>query len=112
MSEFSVQVDAFLEATFALDPVFATAVGNHERDGEWPDLSAAGREHRRAFTDQWAATFAAFPDDVLALDERVDRDILLGELSSQRFADERRREESWSACCTRWTAPSRSMRAT
>jgi uncharacterized protein (DUF885 family) len=97
VSDFSDLVDAFLDAAFALDPVFATTAGNHEHDAEWPDLSAAGREGRRAFTAKWAETFAAFPDDALTLDERVDREILLGELSAQAFGDERLREESWSA---------------
>jgi len=97
VTDFSERVDSFLAATFALDPVFATTVGNHDHDGDWPDLSSAGRERRRAFTATWAATFAAFPDDALTLDERVDRDILRGEMSAQAFGDDRLREESWSA---------------
>jgi hypothetical protein len=51
MSQFGTRVDEFLAAAFVMDPVFATGVGNHERDGEWPDLSAAGRAARLAFVD-------------------------------------------------------------
>jgi uncharacterized protein (DUF885 family) len=96
VTAFTDQVDAFLDAIFALDPVFATSVGDHAHDGEWPDLSEAGRARRLAFVDEWAATFAAFPDETLTADERIDRELLLGELEAQRFADTELREETWS----------------
>src|SRR3954447_10782222 len=96
MTEFGARVDAFLDAAFALDPVFATGVGNHERDGEWPDLSPAGRSARLAFVEEWSAAFGRFDDDALTVDERVDREVLLGELESQAFADRRLREDAWS----------------
>jgi uncharacterized protein (DUF885 family) len=97
VTDFSARVDAFLDATFALDPIFATTAGNHAHDTEWPDLSTAGRARRRAFTEEWTATFAAFDDDDLTNDERVDREILLGELAAQAFGNEELREDAWSA---------------
>ena len=96
MSEFGAEVDAFLAAAFAIDPVFATGVGHHERDGEWPELSPAGRSARLAFVEEWSAAFRRFDDDALTPDERVDREVLLGELESQAFADTRLREDAWS----------------
>ncbi|HEV7808994.1 MAG TPA: DUF885 family protein, partial [Candidatus Limnocylindrales bacterium] len=96
MTEFAAAVDAFLDALFALDPILATGVGHHVRDGEWPDLSAAGRDRRLAFVDEWSSTFAGLDDATLTRDEQVDRDLLLAELESQRFGDTELREECWS----------------
>ena len=96
MTAFGDRVDAFLDATFALDPLFATRVGNHAHDSSWPELSAAGRERRLAFAADWSAAFAAFGDDELSADERIDRDVLLGELASQTFGDSELREDAWS----------------
>jgi uncharacterized protein (DUF885 family) len=96
VTAFSDRVDAFLEATFALDPVFATGVGHHVHDAEWPDLSAAGHARRMGFTEEWSATLAGFADDQLTPTERADRDILLAELASQAFGDRDLREDAWS----------------
>jgi uncharacterized protein (DUF885 family) len=96
VTSFSDTFDQFLEAAFALDPLFATVTGNHDHDGRWADLSEAGRVHRLRFSADWSATFAAFGDDVLTVEERVDRDLLLGELEVQRFGDEVLREDAWS----------------
>src|SRR3954468_9130689 len=96
MTDFAERVEAFLGAVFVLEPIFATHVGNHAYDDAWPDVSAAGRRRRQAFTDEWSAIFSAFGNDELSADERIDRDVLLGELESQRFADSRLREEAWS----------------
>jgi len=96
VASFSDSVDAFLDASFELDPLFATATGNHDHDGRWPDLSPTGRDRRLAFVREWSARFAAFTDDELTVEERVDRDLLIGELEVQRFGDEVLREDAWS----------------
>jgi uncharacterized protein (DUF885 family) len=96
VTEFSARVDAFLDALFALDPLVATVIGRHDHDGEWPDLSTTGRERRLAFVEEWTAAFAAFDDAALTADERIDRDLLLGELEAQAFSETELREESWS----------------
>ena len=46
MSQFGGRVDAFMGEFFRLYPVAATATGMHDYDGDWPDLSAAGRAAR------------------------------------------------------------------
>ncbi len=96
VTDFDTHVRAFLDATFALDPVFATAMGNHDHDGRWPDLSPSGQERRVAFVDEWTRRFAALPEDALSPDDRIDREILLGELAAQSYADRVLREETWS----------------
>ena len=96
MTEFATRVDAFFTEYFALEPVDATGAGNHAHDGRWPDVSETGRTERLAFIDRWQATFAAFADDALDVDERLDRDLLLGVLGSYAFNERELREDAWS----------------
>ena len=86
MSDFAVRVEAFLAEFFRLDPTFATAIGEHAHDGRWPDLTAAGRAERLAFTSAGWPSSATMTD--LAGDEAIDRDLLIGELEAERFADD------------------------
>jgi uncharacterized protein (DUF885 family) len=96
VTEFADRVDAFFDEYFAREPTDATAAGNHAYDGLWPDVSPATEPDRLAFIDTWAATFSSFGDDVLDVDERVDRDLLLGALSSYRFNEVELAEDAWS----------------
>jgi hypothetical protein len=110
MSQFAGRVDAFLDEFFRMYPVSATATGMHEVDGEWPDLSEAGRAARLAFAGRWEAELRAMPDGALSADERIDRDLLLSELAELLFDEtdprawrayrpfSRRHERSWAAC--------------
>ena len=61
MAEFAERVDAFLDDFFRLYPTAATAAGNHAHDGEWPDMSDAGKADRLAFIDDWDAELRAMP---------------------------------------------------
>ena len=56
MSDFSSRLDDFLAELFRLNPTFATAIGQHEHDDRWPDLTEAGRAEQTAFTDRWHAS--------------------------------------------------------
>ena len=96
MTEFADRVDAFFDEYFAREPTDATAAGNHAYDGLWPDVSPAAEPDRLAFIDRWAATFTSFADDTLDVDQRVDRDLLLGVLSSYRFNEVELAEDAWS----------------
>ncbi len=95
MAGFGERVDGFIADYFRLYPVAATAAGNHEHDGEWPDLSDQGRAERLAFVDQWELEFRAMPLDTLDADERIDRDLLLSELAAMRFDEVELREAAW-----------------
>jgi len=96
VTEFADRVDVFFEEYFAREPIDATAAGNHAHDGLWPDVSRAAEPGRLAFIDAWQATFSSFSDDVLDVDERIDRDLLLGVLSSYRFNEVELAEDAWS----------------
>ena len=95
MSEFAARVDDFFGEYFSLLPLVATEAGMHDHDSRWPDLTEAGRETRLAFYDRWTAELASFSDASLTADEQVDRDLLLGQLDANRFADTVLREERW-----------------
>jgi uncharacterized protein (DUF885 family) len=85
MSDFPGRVAAFLDETFRLDPLFATAIGEHRHDGRWPDLTETGRLERQAAGERWLAEFRAMTD--LSPDDAIDRDLLIGELEAARFAE-------------------------
>ena len=88
-------VAAFLDELFELQPETATYVGDHRHDDRWSDWSDAGREARLAFLDRWEAAFTGFDPATLSADERIDRDLVLGELDAARFGDTVLREETW-----------------
>jgi len=92
---FAATIETFLAEYFALLPVHATAAGNHEHDARWPDLSAAGRAERLAFFDRWEAMLQSLDDGALTDDERIDRDLLLGEIDAGRFEETELRTEAW-----------------
>jgi uncharacterized protein (DUF885 family) len=93
MSDFQSRLDTFLAEIFALEPVFATGIGEHAHDARWPDRTAAGRDERLAFAERWLAEFGGLTD--LTPDEAIDRDLIVGELEAARFADTDLREETW-----------------
>lgn len=85
MSAFADLADRFLDELFALRPELATAMGDHRHDGRWPDVSEAGRQERLRFADRWTAAFHDMELAGLDGDERVDRELALGELEAMRF---------------------------
>lgn len=95
MSTFSSRADACLDELFGLDPVRATDAGDHRFDDRWPDLSETGRAARLAFCHRWLAELSALSDGGLSADDRVDRDVLLGELEAMRFEETELRQETW-----------------
>ena len=97
MSQFGSRVDALLDEFFHLYPVAATATGMHAVDGEWPDLSRAGREARLAFADRWEKELRGFADGDLTADERIDRDLIRSELAALVFDETELREDAWDA---------------
>jgi len=86
---------AWLDEYLTLDPVSATAIGDHRSDDRWPDLSDAGRTARLAFVDRWLDRLAAIDSAVLSRDERADRDTLVAELEAMRFRDRDLLEDRW-----------------
>ncbi len=92
---FADRIEAFFAEFFPAFPVHATAAGMHDFDAVWPDLSAAGTAARCAFVDRWEAELRTWADEELTADERIDRDLLLGELDGIRFEETELRELDW-----------------
>src|SRR6185369_6046585 len=96
VSDFAARVDSFLGEYFAFHPLTATTAGMHAHDAEWPAMTAAGRAARLEFYDRWTREFEGLDVDGLSIDDRVDRDLLLGELAAYRFGETELREDTWS----------------
>lgn len=95
MTEPAALFDAFFREYFALDPVHASDAGEHAHDDRWPEVGESGRQARLAFADRWTARLETLADTGLAVGDRVDRDVLLGQLASMRFGEMELREEAW-----------------
>ncbi|HSL32403.1 MAG TPA: DUF885 domain-containing protein [Candidatus Limnocylindrales bacterium] len=96
MPDFAARIDTFLAEFFHLHPLHATAAGMHDHDGHWPDVTDAGRRERVAFYDRWLAELGSLGDDALTSDERIDRDLIRGELEEARWVETELREDRWS----------------
>jgi uncharacterized protein (DUF885 family) len=92
---FEPVVSRFLDELFVLLPDVATRIGDHRYDDRWPDFSASGRQELLAFVDRWEAELAATDAATLDAGERIDRDLVLGELAELRFAEQELREPTW-----------------
>ena len=86
---------AALDDLLALDPVEATALGEHAHDDRLPDLSEAGlAEHRRILHGHLGLLDGV--DDVsLDVAEQVDLEILRAQLAKRLFALDELREHTW-----------------
>ena len=96
MADFSALVVQFLDELFTQQPEWATAVGDHRFDDRWSDMSEAGRLARVAMIERWQTTFRGLDPASLGPEERVDRDLVLGELDALHFGETELREEAWS----------------
>ena len=95
MPAFADLVTYFLDELFTLQPDIATAVGDHRYDDQWPDTSEAGRQGRLAFADRWRKVFGDLDPTALSRDDRIDRDLILGELDAAVFGEVTLREDAW-----------------
>jgi uncharacterized protein (DUF885 family) len=95
VTAFSDRVAEYFGEYFRLDPVSASAIGDHRFDATWPDMTEAGRAERLAFLDRWEKTFEGFDPRGLHRDDAADRNVLLTEIASARFREKELREECW-----------------
>jgi uncharacterized protein (DUF885 family) len=94
--DFPALVDELLDRYFALYPASATEIGNHDHDGEWPDLSDDGVAERLAFLTDAQVRLAELDPAALSRDEQIDRRILEETIAAVRFDEEALRERTWS----------------
>ena len=77
--------DAIFEAWFAMQPVTATAYGDHRFDGKWPDLSEEGIAADLTRIETGLDELAKVDPSALSVDDAVDLGILVTELQRQKF---------------------------
>jgi uncharacterized protein (DUF885 family) len=94
---FADGVNEFFANFFRLYPVHATDAGNHDHDGEWPDLTVTGRDERIAFLADARAELEAAEVATLTPDETIDRGVLLTQVDALRFDAEELDELGWNA---------------
>ena len=83
-SAFRQQIELFVRDRYALDPTAATIAGIHEHDARLADLSEDGFAARDRFTDRWLHVFESHDAASLALADRTDLALVLGELRGEQ----------------------------
>ena len=92
----SAVVDLLVDL-FEAYPTWGTAAGYHVVDGDWPDLTEAGRLARLRSLGGHVGRLEVFDEADLSVDERVDRGILLEEIDRVVFSEETFRADAWDA---------------
>src|SRR5919106_6782112 len=93
--DFATIVDEVLEGYFLHNPVHATEIGHHAFDGDWPDLTDAGRDAYRTWLADASARLDTISSDDLNRGQAIDRRVLDENLAAARFAEETVDELSW-----------------
>ncbi len=93
--QFTGLADRYLQGVYAHDPVWATQLGNHEHDGELPDMSAESRQAWVALNHAYQDSLQALKVNKLSDANQADREILLDAIASQIFQGEELREATW-----------------
>ena len=75
----------FLQRYLELEPVRATALGEHRHDGRWPKLDAEAQQQRLALIDQSRAVLEAIDIAELGVQHRIDWSILHRRLAGWAF---------------------------
>ena len=84
-----------LDDLFATQPVWATAMGFHAYDNQWPDVSEQGRNNRLAMLRHHRARLQALTENELSPAERIDRGIALEAIDAAEFEEADLRNEAW-----------------
>jgi uncharacterized protein (DUF885 family) len=74
-------IDEYVAWLFTESPTVATFHGADGHDAEMPDLTAEGHARRDAAEDDWAKRFGGLADTGLTPDQRIDRDLVLSQLT-------------------------------
>jgi uncharacterized protein (DUF885 family) len=84
-----------LDDLLALDPVWATALGEHRFDDCLPDRSPEGVEEARRVLTGWLGAVDAVDDTALSVDHQVDHELLRSVLSARLFEIEDLHPHTW-----------------
>lgn len=95
MTEVADPAATFFDEFFRLDPVTATAMGEHRFDDRWPDTTDAGRAARLAFATRWIDLLTADADAWRTPEAQADREVLLRAVEAMRFGDTELLDDRW-----------------
>jgi uncharacterized protein (DUF885 family) len=73
----------YFEQSLRDSPEYATAIGRHEYDDHWSDLSKDGRARRRAHLEQALATADKFSAGQISADDHLSLDLMRYDLHTQ-----------------------------
>lgn len=96
-SPFDHALRALLDDLFEAQPTWATQIGFHAFDGQWPDMTEEGRAKRLALVARHRAALGELDETSLLPDERIDRALVLEALDGLEFEDTELREIAWDA---------------
>ena len=84
-----------LDALLELDPVEATALGDHRLDDRLPDWSEAGLESARTTVSSALSALDSVDDSALSRQELVDHELLRSALATRLFVLDDLRPQTW-----------------
>ena len=79
---FDTVVNRYFEESARLNPISATAIGDHRFDTEINDVSAKGREQLARFYREILSELESLTESSLSLDEQIDRALLAHRLKA------------------------------
>lgn len=87
--------DRIVDEYLKLNPIYATAIGEHRYDALMPDVSAKGRASLRSFAERSLAELARFDEKRLSREPQVDAIMLKDQLDYIIYSDQRLKNWSW-----------------
>ncbi|HET8971166.1 MAG TPA: DUF885 domain-containing protein [Candidatus Nanopelagicales bacterium] len=94
-ARFAALAERTVGALLELDPVAATALGDHRYDDRLPDQSAAGVEQAIEVLADAMLAIDQIDDEALPVGDRVDLEILRNRVSGHAFGLQTVREHTW-----------------
>lgn len=92
---FDTVVNRYFEESAKLNPISATAIGDHRFDTEINDISAKGREQIARFYREILSELESLTESSLSLDEQIDRALLVHRLKAALWKQEELQEWAW-----------------
>jgi len=92
---FDTVVNRYFEESAKLNPISATAIGDHRFDTEINDVSAKGREQMARFYREILSELESFTESRLSRDEQIDRALLAHRLKAALWKQEELQEWAW-----------------
>jgi uncharacterized protein (DUF885 family) len=94
-ARFTALSKRFIDEYGIYSPIGATKLGDHRRDSEIDDMSAAGRERALEWTRALAGELETIPRERLSRENQIDAAMLDNQLRYAAWSEEKYRDWSW-----------------